>query len=222
MNNLVHVRPEVASLREQQSAIAPAEEPPADLNTVLDELDSALARFDELTEKLTNFPAELAAIEAKHKTLTDQELDSIESIEARSAQMSKIAAMRELAVTRQKKLTSAVAAQQEITIKVGERIATLLEQRWWNNYTRRAEEVRIKFDELFYRSALDQNLQDSYVPIVLLQWLRVPDFRTSRFSPADVKIGKCRQLREAAAKLAEFEKMSFSEIAQRVEDLTRR
>ena len=31
MNNLVHVRPEVASLREQQSAIAPAEEPPADL-----------------------------------------------------------------------------------------------------------------------------------------------------------------------------------------------
>jgi hypothetical protein len=189
---------------------------------LLEELDSVLARFDELTDKVAIFPAELATIEAKHKTLTDQELDSIEAIEARSAQMSKIAAMRELATSRPKKLKAAVAAQQELAIKIGTRIADNLEQRWWANYTKRADEIGAKFDELFYRSALDQNLQDAYRPITLLQWLRPPDFRTSRFSPADGKIVKCRGLRKAANKLAEFERMSFGQIAERLEALTRR
>jgi hypothetical protein len=64
----------------------------ADLDTALDELDSALRRLDELTAKDRNFPSDLAAIELKHKTLTDQELDSVEAIQARSAEMSKIAA----------------------------------------------------------------------------------------------------------------------------------
>jgi len=76
MNSIIHVRPEVASLREQQSAPPPALEPPADLDAMLDELDSILARFDGLTGKERNFPAELAAIEAKRDALTNQELES--------------------------------------------------------------------------------------------------------------------------------------------------
>jgi hypothetical protein len=79
----------------------PASEAPIDLDTALARLADELKKLDELIGKDRNFPAELAAIEAKHKTLTDQELDSVEAIEARSAQMSKISAMCELATVRQ-------------------------------------------------------------------------------------------------------------------------
>jgi len=169
MNSIIHVRPEVASLREQQSAPPPALEPPADLDAMLDELDSILARFDGLTGKERNFPAELAAIEAKRDALTNQELDSIEPIESRSAEASKLSAMQELAVTQRKKVKNLIESQQEAAIKLGERVAALLEQRWWANYTCLADEIRIEFDRLFYRSALDQALQNAYRPLTLLQ-----------------------------------------------------
>jgi hypothetical protein len=80
----------------------------------------------------------------------------------------------------------------------------------------------VKFDQLFYRSGLEQNLQDSYRPIVLLQWSRVPEFRTSRFAMPDTKLNKCRMLRQSANQLAEFERMSFEEIAARVEEIDRK
>jgi hypothetical protein len=203
-------------------AKAPAEDAPIDLDSALATLDDELRKLDELTEKLANFPAELVSIESKREALVSQELDSVEAIQSRSAEASKLGAMIELGQARQKKLTNAVAAQQEITIKVGERIATLLEQRWWNSYVKQCNQVQLEFDRLFYRSALGQDLQNSYKPLTLLEWLRVPDFRTSRFSPADVKIGKSRRLREAANKLAEFEKMSFAQIADRVDEIDRK
>jgi hypothetical protein len=163
----------------------------------------------------------LAAIEKKHEVLVNQELDSVESIQARSAEMSKLSAMRELATIRQKKLKTAITEAQEAVIKLGAQIAALLEQRWWDNYIKQADQIKNTFDQLFYRSALEQNLQDSYVPIVLLQWLRVPSFNVSRFSLPDGKIVKCRQLRESANQLAEFESMSFAQIAARVAQLDR-
>jgi hypothetical protein len=89
MNSIVHVRPEVVPL-EQTNATAPALAEPADLDTMLNELDSALTRFDELTAKDRNFPSQLAAIEKKHGALTNQELDSVEAIQSRSAEMPKI------------------------------------------------------------------------------------------------------------------------------------
>ena len=210
MNSIVHIpttyrfipTPEpgqTAATVEQANAPvakAPAEEAPIDLDGALGQLDVELRKLDELLSTDQRFPAELAAIEARRKNLVDQELDTIEAIQSRSAEMSKLGAMIELGQARQKKLKIEIGFRQEAAIKTGERIAALLEQRWWANYTRSVDEVRVKLDRLFYRFGLDQNLQDSYVPIVLLQWLRVPDFRTSRFSPADVKIGKCRQLRE--------------------------
>ena len=64
-------------------------------------------------------------------------------------------------------------------------------------------------------------MRDAYLPILLLQWLKPPNFYFARFAPPDVKITACRGLREAANKLAEFEKMSFEEIAARVEQLDR-
>jgi len=222
MNSIIHVRPEVASLREQQSAPPPALEPPADLDAMLDELDSALARFDELTDKDRNFPSELKTIENRYAALSNQEVDSVAAIESRSAEAAKLAAMKELAVVRQKKVKNLIESQQEAAIKLGTQIAGLLEAKWWSNYTRRAEEVRAKFDELFYRSALDQNLQDNYKPLTLLQWLRVPEFRTSRFATPDTKLNKCRMLRQSANQLAEFERMSFAQIADRVEEIDRK
>jgi hypothetical protein len=68
---------------------------------------------------------------------------------------------------------------------------------------------------------LEQGLQDSYVPIVLLKWIQVPNFNVSRFAPPETRIAKSRRLRESADKLREFEKMSFQEIAARVERLDR-
>jgi hypothetical protein len=69
---------------------------------------------------------------------------------------------------------------------------------------------------------LNQDLQDSYVPIVALKWMQVPSFNVSRFSPPDTKIAKCRQLRESAVKLREFESMTFQEIAARVDEMDRK
>jgi hypothetical protein len=217
MNSIVKVRPEIVE-REQQSATAAAEEAPADLDAELTRLDGELNKLDELTEKDRNFPAELAAIEARCEALTNQELDSVEAIQSRSAEMGKISAMRELAVARQKKLKAAITAQMELAIKLGMQIAGLLEAKWWNNYVTRAEEIEREFSRLFYRFGLEQSLQDSYRPIVLLKWTPVPNFNVSRFSSPDTKIAKCRQLRESAEKLREFESLSFAQIADRVEE----
>jgi len=87
---------EAAVLKQSSATLTETREaePPADLDTELNRLDSALATLDELTVKDRNFPSELAAIEAKHEALTNQELDSVEAIQSRSAEMSKIVAIR--------------------------------------------------------------------------------------------------------------------------------
>jgi hypothetical protein len=211
-----------ASATGQTNAGALAEAPaqqPANLDTLLDELDSVLARLDELAIKAGNLPVEAAAIQAKHEALTSQELDSVEGIEARSAQMSKLSAMRELVAIRKKKVEIAIGKEQESAIELGTQIAGLLESKWWKLYTARANEIETEFNRLFYRFGLEQNLQDAYKPITLLAWIRPPNFRDGRFTPPEIRITRCRALRQAANKLDEFEKMSFQEIAARIEQI---
>jgi hypothetical protein len=123
---------EAVAAKQTTTTLAPAPEEPADLDTELNRLDAALATLDELSVKDGNFPAELAAIEAKHKALIDHELDSVEAIQSRSAEMSKLGAMRELGQMRQKKLKAAIAAQQKAVIEIGGRAANLLEKLWWD------------------------------------------------------------------------------------------
>jgi hypothetical protein len=195
-------------------AEARAEEPPADLDTELNRLDAALGKLDELTTKNAHFPAELAAIETKHKILTDQELDSIEAMQARSAEMSKLSAMRELGQVRQKKLATAITAQTKAVIEIGGRAASLLEQRWWTNYTRLADEARGEFHRLFFHPFELPDLLASYKPLVLLNWLKIPDFRTGAL---DIKLTKCRALRVSSDRLREFEKMTFEELSEELE-----
>jgi len=221
MNTLVPVRPEIVSPEQQSATTAPAEEP-ADLDTELNRLDAALATLDELSARQREFPRHIAEIDIKLKKLEGEDLSTLEALESRQAQQGKLANMKLLADSQAKKTQAAIGSQQEAAIKLGERIAALLEQRWWSNYTTRAEEIRLEFDRLFYRSGLEQSLQDAYVPITLLQWMRPPSFNVSRFLPPDTKIAKCRQLREAAAKLREFESMSFAQIAERVDEIDRK
>jgi hypothetical protein len=71
MNNVVSVSPtyktkaeceaEAAALRQTKEAA------PADLDALLDELDSGFARLDELTDKDRKFPSEIAAIESQRE-----------------------------------------------------------------------------------------------------------------------------------------------------------
>jgi hypothetical protein len=69
---------------------------------------------------------------------------------------------------------------------------------------------------------VEQNLQDAYKPMTLLQWrLRPLNFYDSRFAPPETKITKCRALRSAANRLVEFEKMTFAEISDELDALDR-
>lgn len=104
--------------------------------------------------------------------------------------MSKIAAMRELAQTRQKKLKAAIVAQQEVVIKLGPRIVSRLEAVWWGHHSKWGQELEREFGRLFYRCGVPPGLQDSYAPITLLQWIRVPNFRVSRFEWPEPIIAK--------------------------------
>ena len=185
----------------------------------MNRLDSALATLDELTVKDRNFPSELAAIEAKHEALTNQELDSVEAIQSRSAEMSKIVAMRELAVTRQMKLKNAITAQEKLVIETGTRAARLVEELWWNLHKEAFAQAETEFNRMFFRAHEWPDVLNKYRPLVLLEWLKPPDvLRTTAF---DIKITRFRALRASADRLREFERMTFQEISDELEALDR-
>ena len=146
MNTLVPVRSEVVPL-EQQSAIAPAEEP-VDLDTELDRLDATLATLDELSARQREFPRHIAEIDAKLAKLAAEDLSTLEALESRQAQQRKLANMKLLADSQAKKTQAAIGSQQELAIKIGTQIAGLLETRWWKYYVARATEIEVKFDQL--------------------------------------------------------------------------
>jgi hypothetical protein len=194
------------------------EEPAIDLDTALDQLDAELQKLDELSARQREFPSTIANIDGKLKELEGQDLDTLQALEARSAQVGKYANMRLLAASQAEKTKAKVAAQQEITLRIGLRAAGLLEQRWWANHTLLADEARDEFHRLFHHAFELQNLLMSYKPLVLLGWLKAPDFRTGAL---DTKLVRCRQLRKSADRLREFERMTFQEISTELEALDR-
>src|SRR5262249_18510540 len=133
---------EAAAAKSKQAATEPEE--PADLDSALAMLEDCLRELDELSAKDGNFPTELAAIESKHEALPNQELDSVEAIQSRSAEMSKLAAMRELGQVRQKKLKNAITAQEKAIIEIGGRAASLLEKLWWDLHTKAFSEAELE------------------------------------------------------------------------------
>jgi hypothetical protein len=108
----------------------------------------------------------------------------------------------------------AIADQTTAVIKIGERIAACLEQLWWDNYTRLADEARGEFHRLFYHAFELLDLLASYKPLALLGWLKAPHFRAGAL---DIKLTRYRQLRESANKLREFERMTFEEVSDELE-----
>jgi hypothetical protein len=205
-----------AATVEQTSATVtePPAEPAPDLDTELNRLDAELATLDELADKANRLPAECAILEKKREALIGQELDSVESIEARSAQMGKISAMRELAELREKKLKAAIAAQQEAVIKIAAQAGGLAEQLWWGLHTKAVAEAEREFSRLFFRAFEHPDVLASYRPVVLLGRLKIPDFRTGAI---DTKLVRARQLRGSVDRLREFSGMTFQEVHAELE-----
>jgi hypothetical protein len=181
-------------------------------------LVTELAKRDELIGKAERFPAELAAIEQKHEALTSQELDTIEAIESRSAQMGKITASREIATVRQKRLKAAIETQTAVVLRVGARANGLAQQLWGRLHTKAYAEAKRELERLFFRAFEHVDTLSKFRPVALLEWLKIPDLFVSSI---DLKIVRVRQLPERVARLRAFEKMSFQEISAELEALNR-
>jgi hypothetical protein len=205
---------EAVAAKQTTTTLAPEPEEPADLDTALDQLKAELQKLDNLADKEREFPSTIATIDGKLKELEAQDLDTLQALESRSAQVAKQSNMRLLAVSQLGKVKTAISAQQEVVLKIGARAAGLLEQRWWTNHTRLADEARIEFHRLFFHPFELDDLLMSYKPLVLLGWLKAPDFRTGAL---DTKLVRCRQLRQSADRLREFEKMTFQEVADELD-----
>jgi hypothetical protein len=190
------------------------EEPAIDLDTALNRLDAALATLDELIGTDQRLPAELDSIEKRREALTDQQLDSVEGIMSRSSEMAKLCAMAELGQIRQKKLKSAITAQEAVVLKIGGQAASLAEQLWWDLRTKAHAEAETEFSRLFFHAYEHPDILNKFRPVVLLDWLRPPDFRTGATS---TKIVRARGLRTSLDRLKEFSGMSFEEISAELE-----
>jgi hypothetical protein len=66
---------------------APVAEEPIDLDTALDQLDAELQKLDLLSARQREFPSAIANIDGKLKELEAQDLDTLQALEARSAQV---------------------------------------------------------------------------------------------------------------------------------------
>jgi hypothetical protein len=217
--SVVHV-PTVYRYRTEAEIAAEAHNPPQPWRPSQRsrQSDAALATLDQLTDKDNCFPAELGAVEKKYEALVSQELDSLEAIQSRSAEASKLSAMLELARLRQKRLKTAITAQEAIVIKIGSQATSLAQQLWSSLHREAFDQARAEFDRLFFRAFEHPDVLDRYKPLALLQWLKVPDLFVS--SP-DIKITRFRQLRERADKLKEFGEMTFAQVSERLEELDR-
>jgi hypothetical protein len=144
-----------------------------------------------------------------------QELDSIEAIQSRSAEMSKVAAMRELAGLRQKRLATAITTQEAVVIKIGGQASNLAEQLWWTLHTEAVTQAEREFSRLFYHAYESPEVLSKFKSVTLLSRLRPPD--SLRTGAIDVKLTRCRQLRTAANRLKEFSTMTFEEVSAELE-----
>jgi hypothetical protein len=179
---------EAAAKQAKATVQPPAEETPADLDTAVDALDAELRKYDKLKTKQAELPATIAGLEKKRDALTSQELDSVEAIQSRSAQMSNVSATLELATLRQKRLKTDIAAQEKVLIDIGTK-ANNLAQQFWSSLQREAfDQARTEFDRLFYHAYEHMDTLEKYKPLALLQWLKIPDLFTSS---VDTKLSGC-------------------------------
>jgi hypothetical protein len=109
MNNVVYVHPsyryrteaEIADEAEaeaaaaKQTSVTVAEAPPpVDLDALLTELGAQLEKLDFLVTKEREFPGNVTRIDDRLRELEGQDLSTLEALEARSAQASKLANMK--------------------------------------------------------------------------------------------------------------------------------
>jgi hypothetical protein len=231
MNSIVHIpatyrfrsdaerEAEAAAANQPKATVTePPPEQPADLDTALDQLDAELQKLDDLAGKEREFPSTIANIDGKLKELEAQDLDTLQSLEARSAQMGKYANMRVLAASQAKKVKAAIAAQQEVVLKIGSQAASLAQRLWWDFHKEAFGQAEAELNRLFHHAYESPNLLEKYKPLVLLTWLKVPDFYIGTL---DTKIVRCRQLRERANKLREFGAMTFAQVSEKLNQLDR-
>jgi len=211
----VSIRPELAVAKPAPEAQAA----PPDLDTALVQLDIELQKLDELTAKDRAFPDEMAAIEKKHDALVSQELNSVEAILSRSAEASKISAMREPAQVQQKRSKSSITAQTAVVIEIGTRAASLLERLWWDLDRKAFFEAEREFNRLFFGAYGRPEVLSKYRPSVLLGWLKPAD--VLRTPSVDLKIIRFRQLFASAEKLKAFAAKTFQEISDELDALDR-
>jgi hypothetical protein len=120
----------------------------------------------------------------------------------------------EIATLRQKRLKTAITAQEAVVLKIGAQASSLAEQLWWSLQREAYVQARAELDRLFFRAFQHADVLDRYKPLVLLQWLKVPDLFTSS---VDIKITRFRQLRARVDRLREFARMTFEEISDELE-----
>jgi hypothetical protein len=202
----------------EQSVEAPLPEPPpppADLDALLDELDAALATLDLLSARQREFPRQIAEIDAKLEKLQSQDICTLAALESRQAEQGKLANMKLLADSQDRKTRTAIAAGQETVCKIGAQAASLVEKLWWDLHTKAFAQAETQFNRLFFRAYEWGDVLSKFKPLVLLDWLKPPE--GLRTGSLDTKIIRFRQLRVSADRLREFERMSFEEIAQELE-----
>lgn len=179
-------------------------------------MDDCLQKLDELVAKEQEFPRHIAEIDTRLRKLEGEDLLSLEALESRQAQQGKLANMKLLADSQAKKIKAAVVAQQETVIKIGSQAASLLNNFWWQLHTEAYAQAQAELNRLFHNAYEEPNLLEKFKPLVLLSWLKVPDFY---IGTPDTKIVRCRQLRESANKLREFGAMTFAQVSERLDQL---
>src|SRR5215469_10726020 len=116
---------------------------------------------------------------------------TLEALEARSAQASKLANMKHLAQVQAKKNSAAIGAQTKVVIEIGTRTASGLEKLWWDFHQEAFAQAETKFNELFFRAYEWPEVLNKYRPLALLEWLKPPDLL--RTTSLDIKITRARQ-----------------------------
>jgi hypothetical protein len=195
-------------------AKVPAQAPAIDLDSALNLLDAELEKLDELVAKDREFPGTIASIEGKLRELDAQDLETLPALEARQSQVGKLSNMRLLANNQAAKTKSAISARTKLVIDIGAKAAGLAEQLWWTLRTTAVAQAEREFSRLFYHSFEHANVLNRFKPLVLLDWLRIPDFCVGA---TDTKIIRARQLRTSVNRLREFAGMSFQEVSDELE-----
>ena len=161
MNNVVYVRPtytfksqsalEAEAAAAKQTSVTVAEAPPpADLDTLLTELDAELEKLDSLVTKEREIPGNITRIDDRLRELEGQDLSTLEALEARSAQASKLANMKHLAEVQAKKSSAAIGTQTKVVIEIDTRTASELESFSGTFTKRRLPKPRLNLIACFF------------------------------------------------------------------------